>query len=82
MKTHLHKKIHEISESFHKGDLSLADYRELRRKELDRLQEQSMPGKRPKRKLFSSFIVKRVFLATFSAICLILMTVIVAKFVL
>lgn len=82
MKTHLHKRIHELSELFHNGDLSLTDYRELRRKELDSLQDQSMLSQSPSDKVFSGFIVKKVFAATVAAICLILITVMIAKLIL
>lgn len=82
MKTHLHKRIHELSESFHNGDLDLKDYRELRRKEFDRLNDQSKQSLSTQNNVLSSFVTKRVFSATATAICLILLTVMIAKLVL
>lgn len=82
MKSHLHKRIHDLSEAFHKGELELKEYRELRREELDALNDQSKPSVIANNNVLSGIVNKRVFSATLTAIGLIFLTVIVAKFVL
>lgn len=82
MKICMHPKIHALSESFHKGELSLTDYRSLRRKELEVLNSASQKTKSSEHKSYSSALVKRVFSTTLLAICLVVVTVMLAKYLL
>lgn len=79
MKIHLHTKIHALNESFHKGELSLTEYRELRRKELDILNDTSQ-AKHNKKHRVSAEIIKRVLSNTLLVVGLVLVTVLIAKY--
>jgi len=79
MKISLNRKISELNDDFHNGDLSLTDYRVQRRKELEALNSSTEPSIKQATHT-SKAVVKRVVLGTFAAISLLLLTVIVAKF--
>jgi len=81
MKIFLNERISMLSETFHRGDLSLTDYREQRRKELEALNQTSdQPLKNTNG--HSKVIIKRVLVGTLVAISLIFTTVMLAKFLL
>lgn len=78
MKISINQKISALSEDFHNGDLSLTDYRVERRKALEALGRSDFSPKQTKAS--SKGLIKRVFYGTCCAVLLILVTVIVAKF--
>ena len=79
MKISLNRKLSELNDDFHNGDLSLSDYRDQRRKELDALNSQPEPAIK-KKGGHSKRLVRRVIVGTFCAITLLFVTVMVAKF--
>lgn len=81
MKICLHPRIQMLSKSFHKGELSLADYRELRRAEFEQLNSAS-PKNDKRENACSSLPVKRVILVTLVSVALLFATVILARFLL
>jgi hypothetical protein len=81
MKISIDKKIAELNEDFHNGDISLTDYRVQRRKELEAINKSSEPTLR-QRSHISKGVLKRIVLGTCCAVVLMFMTVMVAKFLL
>ena len=79
MKISLNRKISELNDDFHNGDLSLSDYRDQRRKELDALNNKPEPEIN-KAGHHSKQLVKRVIVGTSCAIALLFVTVMIAKF--
>jgi len=81
MKIFLNQRISTLSDAFHKGDLSLTDYREQRRKALEDLNQVS---EQPLRKTtgHSKVLIRRVLVGTLAVISLIFATVMLAKFLL
>lgn len=79
MKISLNRKIAELSEEFHNGDLSLTDYRIERRKQLEALNSSSEPQLKQTTQI-SKRMIKRVVLGTCWAVALLFVTVMIAKF--
>jgi len=79
MKISLNRKISELNEAFHNGDISLTDYRFQRRKEFELINSSTEPP--PKQTThISKAVVKRVVLGTCLAVALLFVTVMIAKF--
>jgi len=78
MKISLNRKISELNEDFHNGDLSLTDYRDQRRKELEALNSGSEPSVQQTVHL-SKGVVKRIVFGTCCAVALLFVTVMIAK---
>jgi hypothetical protein len=78
MKISLNRKISELNDEVHNGDLSLSDYRDQRRKELDALNSHPEPAIK-KTARHSKIPVQRVIVGTSCAIVLLFITVMVAK---
>jgi len=78
MKISLNRKISELNEDFHNGDLSLTDYRDQRRKEIEALNSSSDPSVQQTERL-SKGVVKRVVFGTCCAVALLFVTVMIAK---
>jgi len=78
MKISLNRKISELNDDFHNGDLSLTDYRVKRRKELEALNDSSESPTKQKPSL-SKGVVKRVVFGTCCAVALLFVTVMIAK---
>jgi len=81
MKICLNQNIITLSEAFHNGDLSLADYRLQRRKELEALNNHSQVPLKQTSGL-SKVVIKRTVVGTFAVISLLFATVMIAKFIL
>jgi hypothetical protein len=79
MKISLNRKISELNDEFHNGDLSLTDYRVKRRKELEALNSSSEPQLKHTTRL-SKGPIKPVVLGTCYAVALLFVTVMIAKF--
>ena len=83
MKISLNQRIQYLSESFHKGELTLTDYRELRREEFEHLNSdaQKHPPSRDKHRESgaSSVLAKKILIATLLSVALLLVTVILAR---
>jgi len=79
MKISLNRKISELNDDFHNGDLSLTEYRVQRRKELEDLNSSSEPPIQ-QTTYISKGLFKRVLFGTFTVISLLLLTVVIAKF--
>lgn len=81
MKICLHPRIQMLSKSFHKGELSLADYRELRRAEFELLNSDS-PHHVNKETDRSRLPLRRVLIATLVSVALLFVTVMLARYLL
>ena len=79
MKISLNRKISELNDEFHNGDLSLTDYRVKRREELEALNSSSEPTLQQTTRI-SKGTVKRVVLGTCCVVALLFVTVMIAKF--
>ena len=81
MKISLNKKISELNEDFHNGELSLTDYRDQRRKELEALGRHQEPAEQKKMRNTKE-VIKHTALGTMCVVGLLLLTVLIAKFLL
>ena len=79
MKISLNRKISELNEEFHNGDLSLTEYRVQRRKELEAINSSTEPPRKQTAST-SKAVLKRIVLGTCFAIVLLFVTVMIAKF--
>ena len=79
MKISLNRKISELNDDFHNGDLSLTDYRVQRRKELEALNSSTEPSIKQATNI-SKGLIKRVVLGTCCAVVLLFVTVMIAKY--
>lgn len=84
MKICLNQRMQYLSKSFHKGELTLADYRELRREEFEHLNSAPQKHHSSKHAMpkmdFSSKLAKKVIVLTLLSISLLILTVILVRF--
>lgn len=79
MKITLNEKLSKLSAKFHKGELSLTDYRFKRRQEIEALNKGD-DGVTKRASHLSKAIVLRIVIGTTFAISLLLVTVMTAKY--